>query len=114
MPKVITFQTPVLEKKSKEIVTEERQGFVALLYVGNVQEKFVLQFERKSTEVECLTHFASGQKVGSLNPIKVRNFRSYSRMTDRAAAEELIKDIIARHGADTVRAKLNAAPILNT
>lgn len=113
MGTLITFNTPAMDKK-KNLIVEERQGYVALLYVGNYQEKFVLQTERNGTDVQSLVHWASGYKLGDLNPIKVRHWRSYSTMTDREAAKQLLADVVSRIGADAVREKLASVPVINT
>ncbi len=113
MPKVITFLAPAIDPKTRQAMTVERRGVVALLYVGNIQEKFVLQFRAGTDTVECLTHYASGYKFGDLAPIKLRHARSYRTMTDRAAAEELISDAVAKRGADDIRKIMNAMPVLN-
>lgn len=118
MAKVTTFLVPVQSRKTPEfgasqITTEERRGVVALLYVGNYQEKFMLQFRRDRDEVEALVHYASGYKFGDLAPIKLRYARSYQSMTDRAAAEELIADVVRLRGADDVRKIMAAMPVLN-
>lgn len=117
MPKLITFKAPCLDKKSGRVTHEERKGYIAKLYVGNVQEKFVLQVCNTTGEVEYLTHYASGNRVGALNPIKIRHMcraGNYSRFSDRDAAKELLADVVSQHGADHVRQIMNKAPVLNT
>lgn len=120
MPKLITFKAPATDKG--KIVTVEKRGYVCLLYVGNYQEKFVLQVcdmiqgRAVQARVEFLTHYASGMKIGNLNPVKIRDMcsrGSYSRMTDRDAAKQLLADLVAAHGADTIRAKFKAATVYN-
>jgi hypothetical protein len=86
-------------------------GKVALLYVGQYRHKFLLQ-ETPHNEV-FLTDYASGCKIGSLTPIKIGNFKSYHRMTDRAAAIELLERKVTKHGANKVNELLNAAPTIN-
>lgn len=117
MGKLITFKAPAFDKSTGKIVHVEKRGFVVRLYVGNIQEKFVLQVsDLFENEPEFLTHFASGNKVGPLNPIKIRNLctrGNASRMTDRQAAEILLKETCDRVGADKVRAVMNSAPVIN-
>jgi hypothetical protein len=113
MAKVITFKAPAIHPKTREKMTVEHRGVIALLYVGNIQEKFVLQYRDGSDDVECLTHYASGYKFGDLNPIKLRHARSYKTLTDRAAAEELIADVLRVRSADDVRKIMNAMPVIN-
>lgn len=116
MPKIITYKVPALNKGGK-IEHIEKRGYVVKLYVGNVQEKFVIQMsDLFANEGEFLVHYASGNKVGSLNEIKIRNMcgrGTASRMTDRDAAKQLLADIEAKVGADRIRKVMNAAPVLN-
>lgn len=112
MAKVVTFLVPGRAPKTGDIVNQERQGVAALLYVGNIQERFVLQFAVGTTTPVHLTHWASGQKVGDLSRIKMR-FARHSHITDRRAAELLIADVIAQVGADKLRESMAAAPVLN-
>jgi hypothetical protein len=86
-------------------------GKVALLYVGQYRHKFLLQ-ETPHSEV-FLTDYASGYNLGSLTPIKLNNFKSYHKMTDRAAAIELLKRRVTKYGASKVNDMLNAAPTIN-
>ena len=114
MPKIITYKVPALDKG--KIVTIEKQGYVAHLYVGNVQEKFILQLGFDGTP-EHLVHYATGQKFGeALNSVKLRNMLAYGsahRTTDRDAAEQIIAETITKLGIDKVRAVMASAPILN-
>ncbi len=114
MPKIVTYKVPALDKG--KIVTIEKHGHVAHLYVGNVQEKFVLQLGFDGAP-EHLVHYATGQKFGgTLNSVKVRNMLAYGsahRTTDRAAAEQIIAETVAKVGIDKVRAVMASAPILN-
>jgi len=114
MPKIVTYKVPALDKG--KIVTIEKQGHIAHLYVGNVQEKFVLQLGFDGAP-EHLVHYATGQKFGdTLNSVKVRNMLAYGgahRTTDRAAAEQIIAETVAKVGIDKVRAVMASAPILN-
>lgn len=117
MPKIITYKAPALNDKGK-IEHIEKRGYVVKLYVGNVQEKFVIQMsDLFPDEGEFLVHYASGNKVGSLNEIKIRNMCSMGtsgyRLTDRKAAETLLTDLVAKHGAEKIRNVMKAAPVLN-
>jgi len=94
--------------KGNQTVTGQKMR----LYVGNVQEEFFVHDTESDGEI--LSHYPSGMRVGCLNPIKLRHGRSYYMMKNRAAAEELIKDIVARNGVDAVRSKLRAAFVLNS
>ena len=87
MPKIITYKVPALDKG--KIVTIEKQGYVAHLYVGDVQEKFILQLGFDGTP-EHLVHYATGKKFGDT---------LVSAMICLAAAR--------------VRAVMASAPILN-
>lgn len=114
MTKTISFLSPAIDYKTREQTVVERRGVRVKLYVGNYQETFVLQFRADCDDVECLTHYASGMKFGDLAPIKLRHARSYSIMTDREAAKELIADIVAKRGADNVLEIMKRAPVLNS
>lgn len=114
MPKLITFKAPALDKG--EIVTIEKQGYVANLYVGNVQEKFVLQIGADGAP-EFLVHYATGQKFGSsLNSVKVRNMLRYGHAhhtSDREAAKQIIEETVAQIGADKVFEVIKRATVYN-
>lgn len=113
MAKLITFKTPVVTPKTREHTIEDRQGYVVLLYVGNYQEKFVLQVERDGTKPEKLVHYASGYVFGDLNSMRIQCLRSYSSLTDREAAKRLIDDVVAKRGADNVREIMAGMSVLN-
>lgn len=107
MAKLIEFKAPVQDRKSGEVTTEIKTGFIALFYIGNVQEKFILQ-NGYSGEADTLTHYASGMKLGDLRPYQIRG-----RTSPRRAAEIMIARLVACNGADKVRATLNAATTIN-
>lgn len=90
---------------------ETASGFVALLFVGRSQYKFLLQ--KTTTSEVILTHFASGYRLGSLTPIKLHYFRSYYKMKDRAAAEIFICELVNKYGAEPIMKKLDNAPVIN-
>lgn len=116
MPKLISYRAPALDKKTGKIVSVEKQGYVANLYLGNVQEKFVLQVDANGAP-ECLVHYATGQKFGdALNQIKVKNMLAYGsahRTSDRDAAKQIITETAAALGIDKVRQVIAAATVYN-
>lgn len=113
MPKLITFKAPAMD--NGKYVQVEKKGFVVRLYVGNIQEKFVLQVsDLFPDEIECLTHYASGNKVGSLSHIKIRTMcGTGGRLTDKEAAKILINETVSRVGAERMLNTMNRAPVLN-
>lgn len=106
MAKQVTINAPSTTGEPMQIT-----GNVVHLYVGKYRHKFLIQ--ETATSEKILTDYASGMRLASLTPVKLRNARSYARMTDRAAAIETIADLIAHHGVDKVRARLNNAPAIN-
>ena len=107
--KLHTIKAPaILDKKPIEI---EISGYVAKLYVGAYQYKFLLQ-QTKTSEV-FLVHYDSGQKLGSLTPVKLQFYQSYSRLKDREAAKLLIERLIERLGENVVQDRLNTAKVIN-
>lgn len=86
-------------------------GDVVLFYVGNYQHKFFIH--KDLAEGPILSDYASGYRIGALNPIKIRHHRSYSRMTDRAAAEELLRDAANRIGAGAMLKQIKSVPTIN-
>jgi len=105
--KIVTFNR---KDKARKPSVETVDGRACRLYIGNIQHRFFIH--RDDLDGPVLSDERSGMRVGKLEPIKVRHFRSYYTMTDRAAAEILIADIVARHGAESVRSKINAAPAI--
>lgn len=112
MAKLVTIKAPAMEKG--KVVTLDVQGYVALLYVGTRQEKFLLQLDHADGKPAHLTHYASGMKVGNLNAVKALHHISYQRMTDREAAKRLLHSLVVKHGTDKVLARMQAAAVLNT
>lgn len=106
MGKTVTIKAPV-----KEGGTVEVSGKVCWLHVGDQRHKFLIQ--ETNTRERFLTHFGSGHKLGSLTPIKIANMVSYKTMTDRAAAELLVKKVVRSLGADRANEIINAAPVIN-
>lgn len=123
MPKLVTIKAPAIanrpayDKRGRQVVavgdttTIDVEGYVVWLYVGAYRHKFLLQ--QTHTNEVFLTDYASGLQLGSLTPIKLRSFRSYVRMTDRAAAIELLNDRVTQHGAAKILQRLTEAPRLN-
>lgn len=55
----------------------------------------------------------SGARLGSLTPIKLAHYKSYTRLPDREAAKLLIEKYVNQHGADKVNSELNKAQAIN-
>lgn len=105
---------PYRKPRSKTVLTMEVEGKIALFMIGTKQVRFFIH----QTELDgpILSHWASGQRVGRLNPVKVREMchrGHHARMNDREAAQALLSDVLAHHGAAIVLAKFEAAPIVN-
>lgn len=84
------------------------------LYVGARQERFFIHDD--AAEGAILSHYASGQRVGALAPIKLTaavRWGTGGTITDREAAKRLIAKVIERNGADKALAVMNAAPRIN-
>lgn len=119
MSKTITFNVPVRRRVRPRKFAHEtatRNGRVVWLNVGPHRVKFVLQLNNEGEPAE-LVHYASGQIFGSLNGPKLLHAvhrGTYTRLSDRAAAESLIARKVASMGADAIMNVLNAAPVLNT
>lgn len=117
MPRAITYKIPVTFSKGPkkgQIEYRERHGIPAQLYVGDYQLRFALQFEGKEIGPSKLVHVPSGMIFGSLHDAGVRYLCSRGTVpTPRECAEYLIADICAKHGADAVLAKIDAATIIN-
>lgn len=109
MSKEVTINAPA--QKDGKLCYMQISGHVAHLYVGNTRHKFLIQ--KTATNDRLLTDYASGLRVGNLMPIKLRASRNYKRMTDRAAAEELLRGLVEKHGQAVVLKKLDSAPAIN-
>jgi hypothetical protein len=112
MPKLITFKIPT------EAGTREAQGYIAWLDVAGTRYKFVLQLD--ITKPTILTDYRTGFRLGSFaGMILARYVRSPYAYTEsisgtyRKTAQDFLGTIIARHGADFVRARLAEKPTLN-
>jgi hypothetical protein len=114
----VTIKAPIFDKKGKPEGTIDVTGKVAYLMVGEQRHKFLIQDSaiEGSTE-KYLTHYGSGAKIASLSPVILRQFvarGSYAaKLQHRKAAQILVCDLIAKHGADKVNEKINAATIIN-
>ena len=82
------------------------------LDVGDVKVRFFVTEYRGLTS---LTHRSSGMKVCDLNDHKLRRFvgDGHTHLNDREAAKEMLSRIIAQYGAEEVRKRFNAAPVIN-
>jgi len=109
MSKLVTIKAPIKGVKQQTNVS----GYVVKLYVGQYQHKFLLQ--QTPYNETFLTHFGSGQKLGSVSHCKMMDFIHYGNKnpTDREIAKKLIDDLIHRHGVDRVNEIINLAPIIN-
>jgi hypothetical protein len=84
-------------------------GRIAVIKIGDKKIRFMMHDGR-------LSHFESGYGFGSLNDIKVRAMCAYGhnhKLTDRQAAEQLVRNVISHKGADFVLAAIAKAPVLN-
>lgn len=111
MAKQSTILIPAQDKKGN-LSTIEAQGKVAWLHVGKTRWKFFLQEQAGGRETG-LTDWWSGRRLASLTPIKLRHSRSYQRLTDRAAAEILLGELVDKFGEDGVLEKLRGAKRIN-
>ena len=107
MPKLVTINAP--NKTKTEIL--KVTGYVIRLNVGGYQEKMLLQ-QTPHGEV-FLAHYASGQNMGSLTPIKLAASRAGRKLTDREAAIGRIEQLISRLWADRVTKTMAAAEVIN-
>lgn len=109
-----TMLLPYRKPRSKTVLTMEVEGIKALFMVGESKVAFFIH--QTVLDGPILSHWASGQRVGRLNPVKVREMchrGHHARMNDREAAQALLSGILAHHGAAIVLAKFEAAPIVN-
>lgn len=106
MAQLRTIKAPTRHSKTGELVTIDIEGRVAWLMVGEVKHKFFLQYMDDQHREVALTDYASGRRLASLTPIKLKYARSYSRLPDREAAELLIAELVAQHGAQEVLSRL--------
>ncbi len=99
----------IMFKIVTEAGPEEVSGQVALLNVGDRRHKFVIHDGN-------LSDYRSGYGVGSLMSIKVERMArisSYTRTTDRQAAQILMDRIVAKVGIEKVEQILAQKPTLN-
>jgi hypothetical protein len=95
------------EKGPREVVAMPMN-----LDVGGVKVRFFVAEYRGSVS---LSHRASGQKVCDLGDHKLRRFvgDGHTHLTNREAAKEKLALIIAEYGAEEVRRRFNAVPVIN-
>ena len=89
--------------------SEPCEGVVALLQLGDSKHRFVMHDGN-------LSDYRSGYRVASLQAVKIERMArisSYTRTTDRQAAQITLDRIVARVGLDKVRAVLAEKPTLN-
>lgn len=92
----------------------EISGNCYIFKIGTQKIKFMVHTAPESKASELfLSHYKSGQKIGSLTPIRIRHMKSYLRLTDRSAAETLINELIDKHGVDRVLTVINSAEVIN-
>lgn len=106
MPKTITIKAPT----NQGLI--DITGKVCIFKIGDKRIKFFIQDSKHGSE-KFLTHYASGMKIQSLTPIKIAAYRSYSSLTDRAAAEIAIKKVIEKNGIERFFQTLDQAKIIN-
>ena len=104
-----TIKAPAEFKGKKTVI--EITGKVAKLYVGPYQRKFFIHHDIIGKAY--LTHYDSGYKLGCLDAVKIRYFRSNYSMTDRGAAKVFLAELVDKFGFDIVDAKFSAAPVIN-
>lgn len=116
MPKLVRINIPAEMRESGEHITATADGYVARLYVGNYQHKFLLQVSPHTGRVTSLTHYASGYRVGDLRDARIRAMygrKDGGTIDDRTAAKLLINNVVSRIGADKANMTLNGAPVIN-
>lgn len=96
MGKRTTTKVPRIDRDGYRVEDGEVTGQVCIIDVDGHKIRFLIHDD-------TLTHIASGRRVGNLNGIKALHHRSYFRLTDRAAAVELVRNLVARHGLAKVR-----------
>lgn len=113
MPKLVRINIPAEMRETGAQVIATAEGYVARLYVGNYQHKFLLQVSPHTGRVTSLTHYASGYRFGDLRDAKMRGALKGKSLDDRDAARELIANVVSRIGADKANMTLNGAPVIN-
>lgn len=89
-------------------------GKVVFLLVGGNKHKFLIHKHHAVVNDEMfLSDYASGRKFGSLTPVKLKYAKSYKKLTDRSAAEQLILEKIKMYGLQRVLVVLNSAAKIN-
>lgn len=108
MAKIVTIKAPIEGGKTMEV-----QGVVAWFMVGTERHKFLIQHRAFGN---CLTHYASGRVVSSIDHAKIMHMMRYGHnasMSDRAAAQATLDKIIAGQGIDKVLEQIRKYPTLN-
>jgi hypothetical protein len=116
MARKITYLAPCKARKGRTITHEERTGEPIMLPLGDRKVRFVIQDGAFAPEMKALVHRASGYRVGDLDPVKVRAMLAYGHahhLTNRAAASQLLREAVAKLGADHVQRVIDAAPVIN-
>lgn len=111
MSSLVTIKAPTKEGEQIDV-----QGNVVYLNVGSTKVKFLIQYNPDALLSEkFLTHYASGNKVGSLSTLE--NAIAYAtnvvRPTDRENAEKLIEALCKKHGPEKVLRVMNNATVIN-
>lgn len=103
MAKTVTINVPITRKRGK-VTTEQREGTVAYLAIGNRKEKFLLQRCPHTGKVDTLTHYATGYRFAGL---------VYYSITPRAAAERTVAAAIQRFGVEHIHTVIASKPVIN-
>ncbi len=109
MSKITTFLMLTRNRKTGEVSTQEVKGQVAYFMICGHRHKFFIHDG-------SLSNYRRGYKFGDLNAIKVERMArisTYTRTTDRQAAEILIERTIISHGIEKVVEELNKHPTIN-
>ena len=109
MTKAIEFNIPTTTGIKKA------RGIPARFIIGGRKIKFVLQHNGDG-KIAYLTHFASGQRFGSLNDIAVEvmcKLSPYHGFSKHRLAQLLVDNAVAKYGADKVLEKIDSVPVIN-
>lgn len=94
------------------------EGRVCILSTGEKKHKCFLQYVYNGVEQSTpdLLDYKSGviiQRAAALSAAKLSNFRSYSSLTDRSAAQIALDNTIAKCGIERFYSVVNSATPLN-
>jgi hypothetical protein len=111
----VTYDVPIIDKKSGKTKLDKRSGDVAWLLIGGRKVKCVIQ---KHGNDIALVHYASGGKIANeskVSGVSLRHFVSSggSKMSNRDACEWALRELIETVGSDKVLAVIDAATIIN-